>query len=114
MDKIFLLNKLKEFGLNTREEYMPEAFSRNIGLLTQAEQDKLSNAKVAIARHGRYRRCSSYYYDANRCGQYQQAKTPKTARMRTSRWNVKLLEKECTFTDSNDLATICRQGLLLS
>ena len=52
MDKTSLLNKIKEFGLNTREEYMAEAFSRNIGLLTQAEQDKLSNAKVAIPGMG--------------------------------------------------------------
>ena len=48
MDKDSLFNKVKEFGLNTRQEYMAEAFSRNIGLLTQAEQDKLANAKVAI------------------------------------------------------------------
>ena len=47
MDKTSLINKIKEFGLNTKEEYMAEAFSRNIGLLTQAEQDKLANAKVA-------------------------------------------------------------------
>ena len=31
---------------------MAEAFSRNIGLLTQAEQDKLANAKVAIPGMG--------------------------------------------------------------
>ena len=52
MDKTSLINKIKEFGLNTREEYMAEAFSRNIGLLTQAEQDKLANAKVAIPGMG--------------------------------------------------------------
>ena len=52
MDKTSLLNKLKEFELNTKEEYMAEAFSRNIGLLTQAEQDKLANAKVAIPGMG--------------------------------------------------------------
>ncbi len=52
MDKTSLLNKLKEFGLNTREEYMAEAFSRNIGLLTQAEEDKLANATVAIPGMG--------------------------------------------------------------
>ena len=52
MDKNSLINKLKEFGLNTREEYMAEAFSRNIGLLTQAEQDKLASAKVAIPGMG--------------------------------------------------------------
>ena len=42
MDKNSLINKMKEFGLNSKEEYMAKAFSRNIGLLTQAEQDKLS------------------------------------------------------------------------
>ena len=52
MDKNSLINKVKEFGLNTREEYMAEAFSRNIGLLTQAEQDKLANAKIAIPGMG--------------------------------------------------------------
>jgi len=52
MDKTSLINKLKEFGLNTKQEYMAEAFSRNIGLLTQAEQDKLANAKVAIPGMG--------------------------------------------------------------
>ena len=52
MDKNSLINKIKEFGLNTKEEYMAEAFSRNIGLLTQAEQDKLANAKVAIPGMG--------------------------------------------------------------
>ena len=52
MDKDFLLNKIKEFGLNTKEEYIAEAFSRNIGLLTQAEQDKLANVRVAIPGMG--------------------------------------------------------------
>ena len=52
MDKSALLNKVKEFGLNSKEEYMAEAFSRNIGLLTQAEQDKLASAKVAIPGMG--------------------------------------------------------------
>ena len=52
MDKTSLINKIKEFGLNTKEEYMAEAFSRNIGLLTQAEQDRLANATVAIPGMG--------------------------------------------------------------
>jgi molybdopterin/thiamine biosynthesis adenylyltransferase len=52
MDKNSLINKIKEFGLNTKQEYMAKAFSRNIGLLTQAEQDKLANAKVAIPGMG--------------------------------------------------------------
>ena len=66
MDKNSLINKIKEFGLNTRQEYMAEAFSRNIGLLTQTEQDKLANAKDSDPRDGRRGRCSSYYHDKNR------------------------------------------------
>ena len=46
MDKISLFNKVKEFGLNSKEEYMAEAFSRNVGLLTQTEQDKLAAARI--------------------------------------------------------------------
>ena len=52
MDRKSLLNKLKEFGIDSKEAYMAEAFSRNIGLLTKAEQEKLSNAKVAIPGMG--------------------------------------------------------------
>ncbi len=52
MDKDSLLSKVKEFGLNTKEAYMAEAFSRNIGLLTHEEQEKLSNATVAIPGMG--------------------------------------------------------------
>jgi molybdopterin/thiamine biosynthesis adenylyltransferase len=53
MDKKFLLNKkLEEFGIGSKKAYIAEAFSRNIGLLTQAEQENLSNAKVAIPGMG--------------------------------------------------------------
>ncbi|MDL1967688.1 MAG: ThiF family adenylyltransferase [Deltaproteobacteria bacterium] len=52
MDKTSLINKIKKFGLNSKKEYMAEAFARNIGLLTQTEQDKLGNAKVAIPGMG--------------------------------------------------------------
>jgi molybdopterin/thiamine biosynthesis adenylyltransferase len=52
MDRKSLLNKLEEFEINSKQAYMNEAFSRNIGLLTQAEQEKLSNAKVAIPGMG--------------------------------------------------------------
>jgi len=52
MDTKSLLNKLKKYGIDSKEAYMTEAFSRNIGLLTQAEQEKLSNAKVAIPGMG--------------------------------------------------------------
>ena len=52
MDRKSLLNKLEEFGINSKQAYMNEAFSRNIGLLTQAEQDKLANATIAIPGMG--------------------------------------------------------------
>jgi molybdopterin/thiamine biosynthesis adenylyltransferase len=52
MDKKSLLNKLEEFGIGSKKAYIAEAFSRNIGLLTKAEQEKLSNAKVAIPGMG--------------------------------------------------------------
>ncbi|MCK5545675.1 MAG: ThiF family adenylyltransferase [Desulfobulbaceae bacterium] len=52
MDTKSLLNKLKQFGIDSKEAYMAKAFSRNIGLLSEAEQEKLSNAKVAIPGMG--------------------------------------------------------------
>jgi len=52
MDKSSLFSKIEEYGLNTKETYMAEAFSRNIGLLTHEEQQKLSNATVAIPGMG--------------------------------------------------------------
>lgn len=36
----------------TREEYYREAFSRNLGILTQAEQKRLKDARVAVAGLG--------------------------------------------------------------
>jgi molybdopterin/thiamine biosynthesis adenylyltransferase len=52
MDKEALIKKLEEYGLNTKEAYMAEAFSRNIGLLTRGEQEQLANARVAIPGMG--------------------------------------------------------------
>ena len=52
MDRKSLLNKLEEFGIDSKEAYMAETFSRNIGFLSEAEQEKLSNAKVAIPGMG--------------------------------------------------------------
>ena len=52
MKKDPLFSRLKELGLNTKHAYMAEAFSRNIGLLTQEEQRQLANAKVAIPGMG--------------------------------------------------------------
>jgi len=42
-------NKIGELGEN---EFYREAFQRNIGILTQEEQEKLRNAKIAIAGMG--------------------------------------------------------------
>ena len=47
-----ILSRLKELGLTTQKEYMDEAFSRNIGLLTREEQERLANAKIAIPGMG--------------------------------------------------------------
>ncbi len=47
-----LLSRLEELGLTTQKEYMDEAFSRNIGLLTREEQERLANAKIAIPGMG--------------------------------------------------------------
>jgi len=52
MNKDRHLSILKEFGLTTKQGYLAEAFSRNIGLLTQAEQQQLANATVAIPGMG--------------------------------------------------------------
>jgi molybdopterin/thiamine biosynthesis adenylyltransferase len=52
MDRKSLLNKLEESGIGSKQAYMAEAFSRNIGLLTQAEQEKLSNTTIAIPGMG--------------------------------------------------------------
>ncbi len=52
MDKNTLLSRLRDFGIHTKEQYIAEAFSRNIGLLTEAEQEKLANATVAIPGMG--------------------------------------------------------------
>ncbi|NOX34087.1 MAG: hypothetical protein GXP56_10185 [Deltaproteobacteria bacterium] len=43
---------LKKFGIKNKEEYISQAFARNIGLLTMEEQKKLSRAKVAIPGMG--------------------------------------------------------------
>ncbi len=108
MDKTSLLNKIKEFGLNTKEEYMAEAFSRNIGPLTQAEQDKLANAKVAIPEIGgvggvHLRTGVGKFhiadFDVFEPANVNRQRLQKTARMRKSRWNEKLLggERMCSY-----------------
>lgn len=47
-----LLSRLKELGLNNKRAYMDEALSRNIGLLTGKEQERLANARIAIPGMG--------------------------------------------------------------
>ena len=112
MDKTSLLNKIKEFGLNTKEEYMAEAFSRNIGPLTQAEQDKLANVRVAIPGMGGVGSLHLITLARTGVGKFHIAdfdvfepanvnrqRLQKTARMRKSRWNEKLLggERMCSY-----------------
>jgi molybdopterin/thiamine biosynthesis adenylyltransferase len=52
MGRNSLLAKLKEYGLAGKQAYLDKAFSRNIGLFTRAEQQKLAEAKVAIPGMG--------------------------------------------------------------
>ena len=52
MQRDSLLAQLREFGLHTPQAYMAEAFSRNLGFLTRAEQQELANATVAIPGMG--------------------------------------------------------------
>jgi molybdopterin/thiamine biosynthesis adenylyltransferase len=52
MDRDSLLNKLKALGIHSKDEYMAEAFSRNIGLLTAEDQKKLAHAVIAIPGMG--------------------------------------------------------------
>lgn len=47
-----LLAKLRQLGLTTPQAYYAQAFARNLGLLTLAEQHELAHAKVAIAGMG--------------------------------------------------------------
>lgn len=52
MDTAPLIEKLKQYGIFSKQEYYDQAFSRNIGLLTEKEQEKLSNAVVGIPGMG--------------------------------------------------------------
>lgn len=47
-----VLNILKKFNIYSREEYINEAFSRTIGILSQDEISKLANSRVAIPGMG--------------------------------------------------------------
>ena len=46
------MSTLQAFGIGSRETFMAEAFSRNIGLLTTSEQAKLADATIAIPGMG--------------------------------------------------------------
>jgi molybdopterin/thiamine biosynthesis adenylyltransferase len=52
MDISSLIKSLKKWNLNSKEEYYKEAFSRNIGLLTESEQQHLAKARIAIPGMG--------------------------------------------------------------
>ena len=52
MNKVAMFNMLKQFGISTKKEYFAEAFSRNIGLLTEDEQKQLAGARIAIPGMG--------------------------------------------------------------
>lgn len=52
METESLLNKLNQYDLESRQAYHQQAFSRNIGLLTQDEQERLAHARVAIPGMG--------------------------------------------------------------
>lgn len=47
-----LLATLASLGLGTRDAYEKQAFSRNIGLLSEADQQRLARAKIAIPGMG--------------------------------------------------------------
>nr|WP_319393009.1 ThiF family adenylyltransferase [uncultured Desulfobacter sp.] len=46
------LKKLREYGIFSQKEYHAEAFSRNIGLLSPAEQEAITKAKIGIPGMG--------------------------------------------------------------
>lgn len=52
MEIQFLLDKLREYNIFSSGEYNKQAFSRNIGLLTEQEQNTLSQARIAIPGMG--------------------------------------------------------------
>ncbi len=52
MSKDEFINKLKTYGIYDRETFWADAFSRDIGLLSRADQLTLAGARVAIAGLG--------------------------------------------------------------
>lgn len=47
-----MFEKLETLGIGNRQAYMAQAFSRNIGLLTEEEQKKLEKIRIAIPGMG--------------------------------------------------------------
>lgn len=52
MEPDSMFETLEKYGIANKEEYISQAFARNIGLLTLKEQKKLSHAKIAIPGMG--------------------------------------------------------------
>ena len=52
MGKDEYLDTLKAFGTHRASDYRETAFSRNIGLFSPGEQERLAQAKVAINQGG--------------------------------------------------------------
>lgn len=52
MERDSFLNTLANLGLHSHHQYRDTAFSRNIGLLTQEEQDRLADVRVGIPGMG--------------------------------------------------------------
>lgn len=47
-----LFEKLEQYGIFSKADYIEQAFSRNIGLFTKEEQERLSHAKIGIPGMG--------------------------------------------------------------
>jgi molybdopterin/thiamine biosynthesis adenylyltransferase len=52
MQNDLLIQKLGQYGISSRDDYISQAFSRNIGLFSREEQERLSRARVAIPGMG--------------------------------------------------------------
>lgn len=52
MGQAAMIDQLKTWGIHSKKDYILQAFSRNIGLLTPEEQERLSHARVAIPGMG--------------------------------------------------------------
>ena len=52
MDLAPLFEKLEAYGIFSEKEYREQAFSRNIGLFTPKEQERIAGARVGIPGMG--------------------------------------------------------------